>query len=136
MKYAKIINSIVDNISFVKLEGYIEVTDNVEHGATQNDDGSFTNLTIEVTPEQLTATYKDYYLEVINTKLRELDYDSISTVSVWVSDPTFGTEANNILTWYKAIIAFNYQMINDIKAGIKAVPTKDEYLAQLPKYQG
>ena len=90
----------------------------------------------ELYTRQTIALYKTYYMDIIAAKLKELDYDSLSNVVLWAADPTFGVEATKILTWYKAIIAFNYQLINDVKSGIKAMPAKEEYLAQLPQYEG
>ena len=82
------------------------------------------------TPEDLQAEaiahYKGLYLEVVNAKLKALDYDSLATVKLWEGDATFGAEATRILTWYKAIIAKNYQLLN---AGVPL--TDEEYLAQI-----
>ncbi len=85
--------------------------------------------------KQLTAEYKGYYLDVVNAKLEELDYDSIPMVEVWLSDPMFGAEAQAIKDWYKSLITFNYQMVNDVKDGLP-IPTKEEFINQLPKYEG
>ncbi len=89
----------------------------------------------EVHLKDLTSKYKGYYLEVVKAKLEELDYDSIPMVEVWLSDPMFGAEAQAIKEWYKSLITFNYQMINDVKDGLP-IPTKEEFINQLPKYEG
>ncbi len=85
--------------------------------------------------KDLTLRYKGYYLEVVNAKLAELDYDSLATVKLWENDSTFGTEANNILTWYKDLVEHNYQLVNNVKNGLP-IPTKEEFINQLPKYEG
>ena len=78
------------------------------------------------TQEQVIAHYKSLYLDIVNKKIKELDYDSLATVKLWEGDATFGTEASRILTWYKAIILKNYQLLT---AG---VPMTDyEYLAEI-----
>lgn len=45
MKYAKIINGIVDNVSYVKMDGYIECPDDIAGGATY-DGQKFVNPSI------------------------------------------------------------------------------------------
>ncbi len=132
MKYAKIVNNIAVQIQPNKETGFVEVDDTVVCGMVQNGD-LFENPPIVETQEQLIERYKTYYMKVIDSKLNELDYDSLATVQLWIGDATFGAEATAILTWYKNIIAFNYAIINDIKAG-GAIPTKEEYLLALPKY--
>jgi len=82
----------------------------------------------------LIARYKGYYLEEVSAKLKELDYDSIATVKLWEGDAMFGAEATKILNWYKAIIAKNYEILNAVKNQTRAIPTKEEYLAELPAY--
>ncbi len=85
--------------------------------------------------KELKTKYKSYYLDVVKAKLEELDYDSIPMVEVWLSDPMFGAEAQAIKDWYKSLITFNYQMVNDVKDGLP-IPTKEEFINQLPKYEG
>jgi len=76
------------------------------------------------------AHFKSLYLEIFNAKLKELDYDSIATIQLWMDDATFGVEATRIMTWYKAIITKNYMILNTAKAsGI--IPTDEEYLTEI-----
>ncbi len=104
-----------------------------KHSLTEITKIEFDDIHSILNENELILQYKGYYQEVVTSKLKELDYDSIATVQLWSNDSTFGTEAIAILAWYKNIIAFNYAMINDIKAG-GAIPTKEEYLLALPKY--
>lgn len=78
------------------------------------------------TTEQIVAHYKSLYLGIVQSKLDELDYDSLATVKLWEGDATFGAEATRILTWYKAIILKNYQLL---AAGVPM--TDEEYLASI-----
>jgi len=77
--------------------------------------------------------FKSLYLEIFNAKLKELDYDSIATVQLWMSDATFGTEATKIMTWYKALINKNYEILTIAKAS-GVIPTDEDYIASLPKF--
>lgn len=90
-----------------------------------------------LTDEEVKAQYKSYYLEVFNTKLKELDYDDIATVAVWANKDgsTFQAEAKSLINWYEAIINKNYELINAVQAGTISTPTKEEYLSQLPLFE-
>ena len=92
-----------------------------------NQDGTpdITKITNDTT-EKLIVNFKSLYLDVVNAKLEELDYDSLATVKLWENDSTFGAEATRILNWYKAIIAKNYELLN---AG--TVLTDEEYLIEI-----
>ena len=85
--------------------------------------------TVEELQALAIAHLKTLYLGVVNAKLKELDYDSLATVKLWEGDPSFGAEATKILTWYKAIITYNYSLIT---AG--TIPTDEAYLSGLPVY--
>ena len=79
--------------------------------------------------EELKNHFKSLYLGIFDAKLKELDYDSIATVSMWANKngSAFQEEAKLILDWYEAIITYNYGLIN---AG--PIPTDEEYLAGMP----
>lgn len=81
--------------------------------------------------EQLLSHFKSLYLGLVESKLKELDYDSLATVTLWADDITFGTEATRILNWYKAIIAKNYQLMTDVQAQKVPIPTDAEYLLMI-----
>ena len=84
-----------------------------------------------LTTEQHIAEFKSMYLAHVDAKLKELDYDSLATVKLWADDATFGAEATRILVWYKAIIAMNYKLLNDVGAGTIPMPTEEEYQLML-----
>lgn len=110
-----------DNVDSVHIrDGLIEVTES-----------EFKTLVDSLlTQEQIIAHFKSLYLGIFNNKLKELDYDSIATVQLWMDDATFGTEATRIMTWYKALITKNYAILNEAKiSGV--IPTDEEYLAQI-----
>ena len=100
--------------------------------ALYNQDGTPDLVTIQADAQvALIANFKSIYLGVVDAKLKELDYDSLATVKLWEGDATFGAEATQILTWYKAIIAVNYQILTDVQSGARAIPTDAEYLAEV-----
>lgn len=83
----------------------------------------------------LKSEYKNYYLAVIQTVLKEKDYDSIEMLNTWLDDESFGTESTKIKAWYKSIIKKNIEILGNVKSGAIELPSKDEYLEMLPKYK-
>lgn len=93
----------------------------------------------------LKAQYERYYKELVDNKLEELDYDNLERLSGYACRPAskYVEESNNILDWHESIVEKNYAILNDITKGIKhndtwkdIIPTKEEYLAELPEYVG
>ncbi len=80
--------------------------------------------------ENTLAQFKSIYLSIIDDKLKELDYDSLTTVKLWEGDATYGAEASKIIDWYKSIIAYNYVLHNSGEP----YPTEEEYVAGMPIY--
>ena len=99
---------------------------------TPNAEGKYEADLVTIASKTQKATiahFKGLYLGVVNAKLAELDYDSLATVKLWEGDATFGAEATKILDWYKAVIAYNYALLN---AG--TIPTDEDYIAGIPVY--
>jgi hypothetical protein len=67
-KYGKIINNIVDNISYVELPGYAEVPDFIMPGATLNNDRTFTNpVQPDPTQDELKAIFKQNRIKIMDS---------------------------------------------------------------------
>lgn len=104
-----------------------------------NEDGSSSYADTRTSEEKevnLIAEYKTAYLDKFNAKLKEMDYDDIATVGVWaIKDGSqFQAEAKTLLNWYEAIITKNYEILNAVKSGDRSMPTKEQYLSELPSY--
>lgn len=84
----------------------------------------------------LIPKYKSYYMEVFNNKLKTMDYDGLETVTMWANldGSSFQAEAKTLLKWYEAIIVKNYEILSAVKSGERELPTKEEYLSELPLY--
>jgi len=141
MKYAKLDLNKVVQVQPNSEDGFVRVSDNVVCGMIE-EDGEYVahrntillngvyiqdvaQETIDTTND-LIANFKSLYLGIVDAKLKDKDYDSLATVKLWEDDDTFGDEATQILTWYKAIIVKNYEILN---SGV--VPTEEEYLAEI-----
>ena len=90
--------------------------------------------TAEQIQAELIAHFKSLYLGVVQDKLAELDYDSLATVKLWEGDNAFGAEATKILDWYKSIIVYNYNLMNDVSNGTVEVPDDATYISGIPVY--
>ena len=120
----------------------LEVSEEVWNETMQNNSNYYNSETETfeakyiLSNDDKVALYKSYYLERFNAKLDELDYDDISTVGVWAikTGSTFQAEAKALLNWYEAIISKNYEILNAIKKGDREMPSREEYLAELPLY--
>ena len=155
LKYSSANNSTIDLLATCSEYGEIPMTLNIvdtedihyyldgeelkpleEYCKTQQIAEYVYTLTAEEQEANLMALYKLYYLEKFNAKLDELDYDDISTVGVWAikTGSTFQAEAKALLNWYEAIISKNYEILNAIKKGDREMPSREEYLAELPLY--
>ena len=110
---------------YVLLEDSSVVTQSVVDVALVEQKAEFDKRTQEAT----IAHFKQLYLKVIADKLKELDYDSMTTVKLWEGDATFGAEATKILDWNKTVIAYNYNLITS-----GTIPTDEVYLLDMPKY--
>ena len=112
---------------------------NLSQVETKEDGSYYTYYNVDGTPDiaketeeatqKLIANYKSLYLGEVDKVLAKADYDSLATVKLWENDDMFGAEATAILAWYKALIAKNYELLNE---GVML--TDEEYLAQLPVY--
>jgi len=92
--------------------------------------------------KDLKEIYENYYENLIQDKLKELDYKNDgSTVAMYASIPTsiYYNECISLITWRENIIKKNYEILGSINEGIKfnqswldIIPTKEEYLSELP----
>lgn len=97
--------------------------------------------------KELKDKYKGYYLEVFNEKIspEQLDYDGVDTIKFWADEigSEYQQEARALLDWYKAIVNKNIEILTKVQKNekyneswINIIPSKEEYLAELPAYQG
>jgi len=114
----------------------VEIKEDHTYATYYNQDGTIDwDKENQVNQKNLLYKYKNYYLEVFETKLHELDYDSIATVQTWIDDIDYGAEAKSLLDWYKALTDKNYQIINSISNKQIEELDKDSYIKELPKYE-
>lgn len=135
-------------MAYTKLENGKYITGNIKHTEEweeilKDSDGNITSplgLVEQIENERqesFISQYKSYYLELFNSKLKELDYDSIATLSMWANkdNSIYQEEAQVLLDWYDLLVSKNYEIINSIKKGTLKALSKEEYLEALPAYE-
>ncbi len=71
----------------------------------------------------------DLHTELLNDVLKKYNYLSLGEVSLWVNDAELGTEAQNIIDWYKSTyneVALHLASVTeyqDPKIFISTIPT-------------
>ena len=122
--------SLVDNDYYELLNG--------TYATYYNKDGSIDwDKENSLIQESLITKYKSYYLELVNEKLKELDYDSIERLGIYAANPKsiYYEESLSLIEWHENLVNKNYEIVNSIKEGTMQVPSKEEYLSMLPTYE-
>ena len=73
----------------------------------------------------------------MDQKAQERHYDDIFTAISYVksSDPVFAAEASALLLWRDKVWRLCYTMLDEVKAGVRPIPSVTELLAELPKFE-
>lgn len=87
-----------------------------------------------MTDEQIEAELSKAVQRVLDTEARTHLYDGILSLCSYAesTNANFKAEALAGVAWRDAVWAHCYQVLSDIKAGNRAVPTAAELLAELP----
>ena len=95
----------------------------------------------EFTDEQLEINIKEqtkFYLEIsvqshLDAEAQKLGYDNIVSACTYASASNpFQAEGKSFVSWRGNVWATCYQILADVEAGIRPVPTEAELLAELP----
>lgn len=89
------------------------------------------------TPEELQANLTRSVQAHMDKTAQERHYDDIFTAVSYVnsSDPVFAAEASALLLWRDQVWRLCYTMLDEVKAGVRPIPSATELLAELPKFE-
>lgn len=93
----------------------------------------------EPTKEEVEAKMQkqltDAVQHVLDAKAQELLYDSCLSVCSYVDTgvPKFDAEGRAFRTWRSAVWAKGYEILAQVQAGQRAIPTEEQLIAELPK---
>jgi hypothetical protein len=97
--------------------------DRVEHSWTA----------VSLATDEIIANLDRVLVNHLHTKARERNYDSIHTAALRAGYPgPFHDEGVAYATWMDACNATAYQIMADVQAGLRAIPTGAELIAEMP----
>lgn len=135
----EIIAKIVDNHSICDLseytrEGYyITEVDNI-HVITGISNGMPTDESPPQTEAEIIASLTAAVQEHLDSTAQQRNYDGILSLCSYATslDPVFHAEGQACVEWRDACWRTSYQMMADVKAGLRPIPTTVELVAELP----
>ena len=91
--------------------------------------------TIEEIQAQVQANLTNAVQHVLDSKAQELNYDSCLSVCSYIDTgvPKFDAEGKAFRAWRSAVWAKGYEILAQVQAGERAIPTEAELLAELPE---
>ena len=74
----------------------------------------------------------------LDAKAKEKNYDGILSLCTYATstNPIFAAEGQASVEWRDAVWAKCYQVLGDVLAGTRPVPTKEELITELPAFTG
>lgn len=90
-----------------------------------------------VTDEQLFDSKRAVVQNLMDVKARAMGYDNIGSAITYAEEPAvakFQSEGQALRAWRSLVWAACYAVLDDVKAGKRAVPTDAELLALLPEF--
>jgi len=77
-------------------------------------------------------------LKHLDDQAAQLDYFTILSACSYASSthPRFGPEGRALRDWRDQVWAAGYQILNDVAAGIRTMPTDEQLLVELPIFPG
>lgn len=72
---------------------------------------------------------------VLDSKAQELNYDSCLSVCSYIDTgvPKFDAEGRAFRAWRSQVWAKGYEILAQVQAGQRAIPTEEQLIAELPK---
>lgn len=120
-----------------------EITDHhsYKHGAPYIDAGTVIVPSIQLTQEEMLANVKEHmtnFLQnLLDEKAKERNYDGILSLCSYAtsSDPIFAAEGQAGVVWRDAVWRAGYNIMADVLAGTRQIPTEEQLITELPTIQ-
>lgn len=87
------------------------------------------------TPEEIQKQLTDAVQRVLDNNAQELNYDSCLSVCSYIDTgvPKFDAEGRAFRAWRSAVWAKGYEILAQVQAGQRAIPTEEQLIAELPQ---
>lgn len=119
---------------YIHKDGYLYNGDLTEGAreATREEINSF--LYPEPTPAEIQKALTDAVQAYMDGKANERGYDNIHTACTYAmsTDPVFKAEADACLSWRDNVWRTCYNILGEVTAGLREIPTVDELIFELP----
>lgn len=121
------------------LKKYAELAEwcNETQSACIEDKGDYYEVVAipEPTPEEIQKQLTNAVQHVLDAKAQELLYDSCLSVCSYIDTgvPKFDAEGKAFRAWRSAVWAKGYEILAQVQAGQRAIPTEEQLIAELPK---
>lgn len=91
--------------------------------------------TVEEIQAQIQAQLTNAVQHVLDAKAQELNYDSCLSVCSYIDTGVakFDAEGKAFRAWRSAVWAKGYEILAQVQAGERAIPSEEELLAELPQ---
>lgn len=96
--------------------------------------------TLEEKQNRAKAEIKERFVQTaqkhLDTTAQEREYDGILSLCTYATslNDKFRAEGQAAVEWRDQVWEFCYQELTDVEAGIKEVPSEDEFLSRLPSF--
>ena len=113
---------------------YIEEIEAVE-GVRQFQIVAIPEPTIEEQQAFIQKQLTDAVQHVLDTKAQELNYDNCLSVCSYIDTGVarFDAEGKAFRAWRSAVWAKGYEILAEVQAGKREIPTEEELIAELPE---
>lgn len=113
---------------------YIEEIEAVE-GVRQFKIVAIPEPTKEEIEAQIQKQLTDAVQHVLDTKAQELNYDNCLSVCSYIDTGVakFDAEGRAFRAWRSSVWAKGYEILAQVQAGQRAIPTEEQLIAELPK---
>ena len=97
----------------------------------------FASLTPEEQDAFIQKQYTDLIQRILDAKARTLGYDNCNSVCTYVDTGVqkFDDEGVAFRRWRSAVWAKGYELLAEVKSGVRAIPTSDELIQLLPSLE-
>ena len=116
---------------------YIEEIEPINEGVRRFQIIAVPEPTIDELQEQIQKQLTDAVQHVLDAKAQELNYDSCLSVCSYVDTGVskFDDEGRAFRFWRSAVWLKGYEILAEVQAGERKMPTDEELLAMLPKLE-